>query len=128
MPKLRFTYRVVGEAETFTEEDVYGHLPDITIPGKQQVMVWNEKADKHGEPERELVKSEITDPFIHQHEWVVVISHKFTGSDEYVRCGHCEVTGKRIKTGDVTRDPKFHSDHYEYCRERLPKPRNPTFK
>jgi hypothetical protein len=128
MPKVRYTYREVGATDSFREEDILPPGMDIELRAKQMVMVWNEKAEKNGEPERELVKAEVIDPTIHEHVWTVTISKALTGKTEYIQCTHCPVEATRVGNGPAVRIKKYESNFYESCREKLPKIKGPTFK
>lgn len=135
MPKVRYTFRA-GDGDEFSEDYILPQGSDIELPGKQQVMLWNEKIEENNaklapedrEPDREFVEAKVVDAFLHEHEWVVTISRKTTGKDEYVKCQHCPVEGKRILDGDVTRDKKWQSDFHEFCHEKKPQLRPPKFK
>lgn len=127
MPKVRYTYRDVGTTDSFSEEDILPPGMDINLRAKQMVMLWNEIAEKSGDPERELVKVEVTDAFLHEHVWVVTVSKKLTGKVDYVACQNCKVEGMRTQSA-VTREKKWESNYYEHCHEAKPQLRKPTFK
>lgn len=126
MPKVRYTYGVNGD--TFSEEDVLPPAMDINLRAQQQIMLWNERAEELGEPERVLVKVEVIDAFIHEHVWGVRISRKTTGGKEYCYCTLCNVEGTRMNDGPVTREKKYESNYYEHCREKKPQIKPPRFK
>lgn len=130
MPKVRYTYRVVGEGGyTFTEEDILSpNVRDISLKAKQMVMVWNETAEKTGDPEREFVDAVIIDAFIHLHEWHVTITARFSGGRDYLACNNCKATAFRNTNGRVSLDPKFDTNHFEFCHEEKRKIKPPSFK
>jgi hypothetical protein len=129
MPKVQYVYRIEGEEEVFREEDVLPRGVNIELRGKQQVMLWNERAEERGEPQRELVRVNILDAFLHEHEWTVQFSHKVVGKYDYVICNCCNVEGTRAPDSHtVTRKIKWESNHYEHCHEEKPKPSKPRFK
>lgn len=139
MPKVRYTYMDEGDPSSqFSEYDVLPPGMNIEFRAKQLVMVWNEGIEKWNQSAkedekqklREFVSAVVVDAFLHEHVWINRLASTRSERSEYVCCQHCQIEGIRHKGGTVSLDQKWQTvtGHHDYCHEKKPVLRKPSFK
>lgn len=129
MPIIRYTLRVEGEEETFSEQDTFLPIPaesDLQHEIFRQIITpLNINRDKLGDPPLHLVGIVLVSGHVHQHSWKRTHASKFA-LKAYYQCQRCKITGYRHfnimseESGGITRDDDFKNEkQYGLCRDPL---------
>lgn len=136
MSVIRYTLRVSGEEETFSETDYFPAYPDLPAEERiRQVIVepLNKGRSLRGEPHLEIVGTQVINPFTHLHSWKATRRDTYALKEHYV-CERCCITGYKLLNiftgpyGGLNRNPPYDKAKFELCKDPLkPLPKTINF-
>jgi len=93
MPVIRYTLKIEGADYELTETDTFPPTDDPSKLIQDEIVTpLQRNRAKLGEPGIELVRTEVTNPYVHLHPWQETRRDKFT-LKVYYECPRCGVTG-----------------------------------
>lgn len=127
MPIIRYTLRCPYEPKSdyFSETDTFEWTDDPEALVNEIVAPLNKARSYLEEPQLEIVKVEVLNPYVHLHSWRKVSTDRSNLRVHYI-CDRCGISGFRrlnIVRGpigaEVTRDETYSKKKFEYCRDPL---------